>query len=396
MIELKNITKRFRLYKKPSDRLKEIFLHKPYHRDFVALDNVSLSIDPATTIGIIGENGSGKSTLLKILSRVIFPDSGEVRTEGKITGLLELGTGFNPELSGQDNIYLNGAYLNLNRDQITERFQSIIDFSELGPFIAEPIKNYSSGMVMRLAFSIAIHADPQCFVIDEALSVGDVYFQRKCFNKLREFRNAGGAIVFVSHDMNAVKLLCNRAVLIKQGQIVEEGLPDTVVNIYHRYMTDKTDFCTSRHNGNTGYGNQEILIKTCYLTDNSDQKCSVLISGQPARLHLNLEAVEDVEDVSIGMLIRDKFGQDVFGINGHLLDKTFAFKAGETANVTFDIEELNIGAGQYSIAVALHTGDDHLQKCFHWIDNSCSFEVVISPEYVYSGHTCLNVSLNLQ
>lgn len=396
MIELKNITKRFRLYKKPSDRLKEIFLHKPYHRDFVALDNVSFSIEPATTIGIIGENGSGKSTLLKILSRVIFPDSGEVRTEGKITGLLELGTGFNPELSGQDNIYLNGAYLNLNRHQITERFQNIIDFSELGPFIAEPIKNYSSGMVMRLAFSIAIHADPQCFVIDEALSVGDVYFQQKCFSRLREFRKSGGAIVFVSHDMNAVKLLCDRAILINKGHVLEEGSPDTVVNSYNRLMSAKTDFFTSRHDPEAGYGNNKVRITTCRITDADDQECSVFVSGQPARLHLGVAAEEDVDNVSIGMLIRDKFGQDVFGINGHLLDKTFAFKAGETADVTFDIEGLNIGSGQYSIAVALHTGDNHLQKCFHWIDNSCSFEVVMSPEYVYSGHTCLNVSLYLQ
>ena len=221
MISVSNISKTFKLYKSPADRLKEIVLRRSFHRVFHALKDVSFEIQEGETLGIVGQNGAGKSTVLKLLTGILIPDTGNIHISGKITGLLELGTGFNAEFSGLDNIFLNGTYLGLSRQEIKSKLDNIIGFAELNEFIHEPIKTYSSGMVMRLAFSVAIHADPKAFVVDEALSVGDAYFQQKCMQKIKEFKNNGGSIVFVSHDMNAVKVLCDQAILLDEGHVVE-------------------------------------------------------------------------------------------------------------------------------------------------------------------------------
>lgn len=240
MIAVDQISKRFKLYRAPSDRLKEILFRRSFHKDFHAVSDVSFTVNAGETLGIIGENGAGKSTLLKLLTGVLIPDTGQIHINGKITGLLELGTGFNPEFSGIDNIIHNATYLGLSRREINGRLDRIVEFTELGDFIHEPIKTYSSGMVMRLAFSTAIHADPTAFVVDEALSVGDAYFQQKCMEKIREFKANGGSIVFVSHDMNAVKVLCDKALLLDHGRVAEEGQPENVINAYNFLIASRS------------------------------------------------------------------------------------------------------------------------------------------------------------
>lgn len=232
MIKVEGISKRFKLYRSPADRLKEIIFQKKYHKDFVALDNISFEVGSGQILGIIGQNGAGKSTLLKILSGIVIPDTGSIRIDGKVTGLLEFGTGFNTEMTGLENIYLNGTLIGMTKDEIDQKKQVIIDFSELGEFISEPIKTYSSGMTMRLAFSIAIHADPTCFLVDEALAVGDAYFQHKCMRKIQEFRTNGGSIIFVSHDTNAVITLCDYALLLEHGKMISYGIPRSIVDLY--------------------------------------------------------------------------------------------------------------------------------------------------------------------
>ncbi|MDD2340924.1 MAG: ABC transporter ATP-binding protein, partial [Methanosarcina sp.] len=188
MMRVTGVSKKFKSYHSPADRLKEIIFRKKYHREIVALDNISFEVGDGETLGIVGQNGAGKSTILKILSGILLPDTGSIEIDGKITGILELGTGFNPELTGLENIYMNGTFLGMTRAEIDQRKSEIMDFAELGDFIYEPIKTYSSGMLMRLAFSIAIHAEPKCFLVDEALSVGDAYFQQKCMRKIIEFK----------------------------------------------------------------------------------------------------------------------------------------------------------------------------------------------------------------
>ena len=220
MLTVENICKGFRLYKSPSDRLLEIFLRENRHSYYQALDNINFQLGPGQSMGIIGSNGAGKSTLLKLLLGVLIPDSGKIMLKGRITGLLELGTGFNPELTGLENLRTNALLIGMSESEVTEKTEEIIDFSEIGLFISEPLKIYSSGMIMRLAFSIAIHANPDCFVVDEALAVGDAYFQQKCIRKIIEFRESGGALIFVSHDLNAVRLLCDRVLVLEKGKIL--------------------------------------------------------------------------------------------------------------------------------------------------------------------------------
>lgn len=397
MITVANLTKRFKLYRTPSDRLKEIFLRRSYHKEFVAVDNVSFRVGRGETLGIVGRNGAGKSTLLKLLSGVLLPESGSMIIEGRMTGLLELGTGFNSEFTGSQNILMNGTYLGLSRYQINERIKKIIAFSELGDFIHEPIKTYSSGMVMRLAFSIAIHADPVCFLVDEALSVGDAHFQQKCIQRIKQFKSEGGSIIFVSHDMNAVKVLCDNAILMEHGSIIADGSPDNVINEYN-YMLAKATQGESidQHNYKSqSYGNRKVQIKNIELLTASKENAEVITSGSKFTIVIKISAMQNVSELSIGLMIRDRFGQDIFGTNSFHLGKAPDIRKGEQSSWRFTFNEFNLGPGKYTITVAAHRGDTHVAECFEWIDYAKSFEVVSGSSTFFTGLIRLSPSLEI-
>ena len=237
VIEIKNITKIYNLYNKPSDRLKEaLFSRKSRHTEFAALNDVSFDVCKGEILGIIGKNGSGKSTILKIITNVLTPTSGECIVKGKIAALLELGAGFNMEYTGIENIYLNGQMIGFSKEEMDKKLQDIIDFADIGEHIFQPVKTYSSGMFARLAFSVAISVDPDILIVDEALSVGDVFFQNKCYRRFEEFRDKGKTILFVTHDMGSVIRYCNRCELLNAGKKVGEGKPQEMVDIYKRIM----------------------------------------------------------------------------------------------------------------------------------------------------------------
>ena len=237
VIEIKNITKIYNLYNKPSDRLKEaLFSRKSKHTEFAALNDVSFDVCKGEILGIIGKNGSGKSTILKIITNVLTPTSGECIVKGKIAALLELGAGFNMEYTGIENIYLNGQMIGFSKEEMDKKLQNIIDFADIGEHIFQPVKTYSSGMFARLAFSVAISVDPDILIVDEALSVGDVFFQNKCYRRFEEFRDKGKTILFVTHDMGSVIRYCNRCVLLNAGEKVGEGKPQEMVDLYKRIM----------------------------------------------------------------------------------------------------------------------------------------------------------------
>ena len=237
VIEIKNITKIYTLYNKPSDRLKEaLFSRKSRHTEFAALNDVSFDVCKGEILGIIGKNGSGKSTILKIITNVLTPTSGECIVKGKIAALLELGAGFNMEYTGIENIYLNGQMIGFSKEEMDKKLQDIIDFADIGEHIFQPVKTYSSGMFARLAFSVAISVDPDILIVDEALSVGDVFFQNKCYRRFEEFRDKGKTILFVTHDMGSVIRYCNRCVLLNAGKKVGEGKPQEMVDLYKRIM----------------------------------------------------------------------------------------------------------------------------------------------------------------
>ena len=400
MIEVKSLYKTFKLYHSPAERLKEIILRKQYHRKFHALQGVSFEVNAGETLGIIGQNGAGKSTLLKVLTGILLPDSGTIRVDGKITGLLELGTGFNSEFTGLQNIYLNGTLLGMSKGEINQKLDGIIEFAEIGDFISEPLKTYSSGMAMRLAFSVAIHADPKAFVVDEALSVGDAYFQQKCMKKIKEFRGAGGSIVFVSHDMNAVKVLCDKALLLDYGLAVEMGEPDTVVNAYNFLLAKKSaqeETCQWKPPGiGQPYGNSKIEISRVEMMNQRGVESEVFASGERCTIAIHLKAHEGVGDVTIGILIRDRFGQDIFGTNTHHLRMPILLSKGQECRVNYVIDELNIGHGKYTLTAAAHKEDTHLHDCYQWIDAVKSFEVAGSKDFQFVGLSRLKPHVRIE
>lgn len=392
MLQIENVSKEFKLYTRPWHRLKELALRRGYHRRHKALDGISFSVASGETLGILGRNGAGKSTLLKILNGVLLPDSGEIQIGGRVTGLLELGTGFDPNLSGAQNIVSNGLLLGMSRQQIEERREAIISFSELGQFIDEPIRTYSSGMAMRLAFSIAIHADPEIFLIDEALSVGDGHFQQKCMRRIKEFRAKGGSIIFVSHDLNAVKMICDRAIVLSEGRIVADSPPEDAVNLYNQLLAGDDEEYADRFAPSEGYGTGDAIFEGISLTGEGSGT-SILASGDTANLDLNVLAVRDIEDLAIGLMIRDRFGQDLFGTNSHYLGVPIRMRAGERKRFRYYFP-MRLAPGKYTLTLALHQGADHTVSCYHWRDNAVSFEVAGIRGTFFGGVCDLSASLS--
>jgi lipopolysaccharide transport system ATP-binding protein len=386
ILTVRNVCKTFRLYRKPSDLLKEVLLRRCLHQRHNALDAVTFNLHAGETLGVLGKNGAGKSTLLKVLTGVMIPDSGHIERRGRITGLLELGTGFDRALTGLQNITGNGLLLGMSHAEIAERCDRIVRFSELGRYIDEPVRTYSSGMIMRLAFAIAIHADPDCFVVDEALSVGDGHFQQKCMKRIREFSAQGGGIVFVSHDLNAVRMLCDRTFVLDRGRVVHEGSAEDGVNFYNRLMAEMQadDYELSAEGRcNRAYGSGEVLIEAANLVGERSHS-STVAAGEWCELSVRLREVRKVPRVTLGFLVRDRFGQDVFGTNTeHLQEPLAPLRRGSTL-VRFRFCA-NIAPGKYTITLAVHSDEHHLHNCYHWCDNWINFEVAGSLLPAFTG-----------
>lgn len=391
MIRVEQLSKSYKLYRRPSDRLWEALLRRPRHSRHHALNAVGFTVASGETLGVIGRNGAGKSTLLKLLSGVVMPDSGEFSCSGRVTGLLELGTGFDPALSGVRNILTNGLLLGMTAQEIEQKRAAIIEFAELGHYIEEPLRTYSSGMTMRLAFAIAIHADPDTFLIDEALSVGDGRFQQKCMRRIREFRAQGGSIVFVSHDLNAVKMLCDRVLVLHEGQVVSDAEPEIAVNHYNQLLAGDDESAAGQSVIEGGYGNFSAAM-TQVEAVGLDSNATMVTSGEEIVLSVSIEARADIPALSLGMMIRDRFGQDIFGTNSHLLGQELALAASESCELQFRFVT-DLAPGKYTITLALHEGIDHTQHCYHWWDNAVSFEVsgIRGPQF---GGVC-NLKPNL-
>ncbi|MCC4765942.1 ATP-binding cassette domain-containing protein [Methanosarcina sp. DH1] len=366
MIKVSGVSKKFKLYHTPTDRLKEKILRKKYHREITALENISFEVKDGQTLGIVGQNGAGKSTILKVLSGVMLPDEGLIEVDGKITGLLELGTGFDQELTGLENIFMNGTFLGMDKTEIERKKDEIIDFTELEDFIYDPIKTYSSGMLMRLAFSIAMHAEPKCFLVDEALSVGDAYFQQKCMRKILEFKNNGGSIIFVSHDMNAVKIVCDSAILLDHGHIISSGDPKDIIDYYHGMILQKahmgdaevivydmndTKDCTGRKNPNASTGEVELI--SFKILNSKNEETLYIESEQVIKVIYQVKALKELSDPHFGLHVRNNLGVSVFETNTYCSGiKTFTLKKGQIAELVWEFF-FPLSAGDYSFSVGV-------------------------------------------
>ena len=390
VLEVKNISKVYKIYKTNFDRLKEIFTDKSYHKEFIANKDITFDLYQGETLGIIGVNGAGKSTILKIIAGVIEPTSGKIMRHGRVTALLELGTGFNHEMSGYDNIYLNGTLIGMTKKEIDTKIDEIIAFSELGDYIYEPIKSYSSGMSMRLAFSIAIFSEPQILIVDEALSVGDAHFAAKCTKALKQRKEQNMSIIYVSHDLNSLKLLCDRVILLNSGEISVEGEPEEVINSYNfliSKLNDKDEKMTIKPSSNS-YGTFDIEI-TEVTIKGEKSKSNLISSGERATIDIYINSKKDLADMTVGIMIRDRFGQDIFGTNSFYHKIDIDFKKDKSYICSFSMD-LNIGVGKYSITSAIHSKETHLDNCSHWLDHAVDFEIAGVKDELFIGVCRLN------
>ena len=390
-IKVSSISKVYPLYDSPRDRLKEA-LHpgrKKYHHDFYALRDVSFEIKKGETMGILGRNGSGKSTLLKVLSKVLTPTSGSCLINGKVSSLLELGTGFNPELTGMENLYFNAAIQGFQKWEIDEKLDEIIAFADIGEFIHQPVKIYSSGMYVRLAFAIAINVDPEILIIDEALAVGDMRFQQKCFRKIKEFRETGKTILFCSHDIGAILAFCTSCIWLNDGSIKYLGKPDEVTNKYQAWINYETEVSTTHKKSINEESNGELLVdltrlwrdvSNCHqFGDNTVEMLSVafydanyktintLRGGEKVSLSPKIKFKTELSDVIVGFNIKNKLGIIVFGTNTYVEKCTIPpVKSNSIKVVAFSFIFPNLGNGTYSIDIAVASGEQSDHKQHGW------------------------------
>jgi len=391
-ISVRNVSKKYKLYPHPKDRLKEMFhpFSKKYHNDFWSLRNVSFDVCRGETIGIIGENGSGKSTLLQIICKVLTLTEGVVSTSGRISAILELGAGFNPEFSGRENVYMNGALMGFNRTEMDERFTSIEEFAEIGDFINQPMKTYSSGMYVRLAFAAAVNVDPDILVIDEALAVGDTYFVHKCFRKLNEFRDEGKTILFVSHDSSAIQVLCNRAILLERGTIIKESNPQEVMDLYNAIISKKestTIEVKQLENGKvqTTSGTGEARVEEIALYNTNGEIVETVNVGEQVELRIKVKVYQAVETLVLGYGIKDRIGQMMYGTNTWHTEQVIKnTHAGDEYEFVIAFQ-VNLGMGSYSILTALVDRDTHLTANYEWNDMALLFNVINMDKTIFVG-----------
>lgn len=400
-IIVKNVTKQFRIYKEKNSTLKERFLYarRTKYSEFLALDNVSLTINKGETIGLIGKNGSGKSTLLKMMTKILYPDQGTIRVEGRVSSLLELGAGFHPDFSGRENIYMNASILGLSKKEIDDRMDDIIRFSELEEFIDHPIRSYSSGMYMRLAFSVAINVEPDVLLVDEVLAVGDASFQRKCLKRLRDLKRRGVTIVFVSHDLGVMERLCDKIYWINDGIIKEEGDPKRCIDAYlaymhlqeeHRHFEEESMIEMKENLQSTGeisptsdtigidseflgerWGTKEVEIINIRMKDKDGNERFVLHTG-------------DAVQISMDYVIRQRPESIVFGVGFFTLENICCYGTNTfiekikmdnlplKGRMLFTISDVNLLPGTYRLDVAAHSDDG---VPYDYQRNSMEFEV---------------------
>jgi len=377
LILVQNVSKLYRLYRRPSDRLWELLPGaRPLHTDFWALRDIAFAVEKGEMLGLVGPNGGGKSTLLQIVSGILQPTSGRVVTRGRIAALLELGAGFDPEFSGRENIYLNGEIMGLNRSQIDKAMPSIESFAEIGEFIERPVKEYSSGMYVRLAFSTAIHVDPDILIVDEALAVGDALFANRCVRKFEELRERKVTVLFVSHDLGLVKQLSDRVLLLLNGRIAAEGAPKDVINRYIGLVLARQRSSTPqdgrvRASFRHGDGSSEIL--GVELLNSRREPVTSVASGEPVTVRVHCRFHQAKSDPMVGILVRTRIGTDVYGTNTRIEEVRLGdFQPGDELEVDFHIE-CWLTPQPYTLTVATQNTDG---SSHDWLDDAIAFDVV--------------------
>lgn len=445
-IRVQNLSKCYHIYDNPRDRLKQFVAPrlqrmawqqpKQYFREFWALKDVSFEIKKGETVGIIGRNGSGKSTLLKMICGTLTPTSGSIQTDGRIAALLELGSGFNPQFTGRENIYMNAAVLGLSKKEIDERFDDIVAFADIGDFIEQPIKTYSSGMTVRLAFSVIAHVDADILVIDEALAVGDMFFQQKCMRYLHEHQDSGGSLLFVTHNTNAIINMCDRAIMLERDKAPISGVTDKICQIYIKQLYSekavpevlvnrskivdsnlmqlKNDSSGKQHIGEEqsaniiritpfrnfadSFGCGGVNIIDAWFEGTDGQKVSMVQGGDLIKFCIKAKSSQSIQNIAFGFMIKDRLGQYIIaeGSDQAYRNCPPMIKAGDIILVEFEFLMPILIQGEYSlnVAVADGIGDDHVQH--HWINDALAL-VSLKSRLVHgiSGLQDINIVINV-
>ncbi len=413
IIEFKNVSKHFKIYKNRSYSIKEKFINKILNRNkteieyFDVLKNASFKINKGETVGIIGENGTGKSTTLKLISKILYPEEGEIEVIGKVSALLEVGAGFQPDLTGKENVYLYGSILGLSREEINKKYDEIIEFSELKDFMEMPVKNYSSGMYMRLAFAVAINVNPDILVVDEVLAVGDENFQKKCIDKILSFKKQGKTIVFVSHDMSIVRKICDRVFFIKRGGYMVEGTPEQMIGLYMKLVysndtdkilveqeienkaqniesavTEKVEYNIKLHEaaeyiqGNR-YGNKALEITNIYFSNSQGHVTNSFFTGDNIVINVEFKKNQEVEDAVFGFAIHSEEGWNLVGHNCRQ-DGIILTDIKENNFLKVTIKANKFLKGRYFLESALHNSSETSQYDFrvkHYFFNIIEGEI---------------------
>ena len=364
------------------------------------LQGLNFTVNPGEAVGIIGVNGAGKSTLLKMISGTSQPTTGSVEMTGKVAALLELGIGFHPDFTGRQNAYMAGQLLGYNVEQITVMMPAIEEFAEIGEYIDQPVRFYSSGMQMRLAFSVATADRPDVLIVDEALSVGDTYFTHKCFDRIREYRKLGTTLLIVSHDKLAIQSICDRAILLNQGKIAMEGEPEAVMDYYNALLADTEgqnikQIITETGEIQTSSGSGAISVSSIAILDASNKPIEVAQVGQEISLQVLVEVKEAIPSLVLGYIIKDRLGMPIFGSNTHHLDQVAnTLQAGEKLEYRFQFKA-NLGAGTYSIALAAHADDNHLSNNYLWNDRIIQFTIINTQSH-FEGVNWMPPRLTIQ
>lgn len=386
-----NLGKAYRVYASEFQRIGRWFglPTKPSEEHWV-LKHISFSINPGEAIGIVGQNGAGKSTLLKMITGTLQPTEGSVQVNGRIAAILELGMGFTPDLTGRQNVFHAAGLMGFSAEKISEVIDDIEAFAEIGEYFDEPVRTYSSGMQMRVAFAVATAIRPEILIVDEALSVGDSYFQHKSFDRIREFQQQGTTLLIVSHDRGAIQALCNRAILLEKGTVIKDGKPEEVMDFYNALIAEKENATVQVRELQDGSiqtrsGSGEASIESVTLHNAAGDPIEYISVGENVSLRISTKINSAIPELVVGYLIKDRLGQPVFGTNTHHLGcKTVGLEAGQVLNYSFSFAA-NLGVGSYSVAVALHTADSHLSRNYEWVDLTLVFNVVNISQSEFVG-----------
>ena len=418
VIEVQNVGRCYRIYDRPQDRLKDLLFARfgeARGRDFWALKDVSLNVGRGEVLGIVGRNGSGKSTLLQIIAGTLQPTTGQVRTAGRIAALLELGSGFNPEFTGRENVYMNGAILGMPAEVMKERLEDILAFAEIGEFIDQPVKTYSSGMYVRLAFAVAVHVDPEVLVVDEALSVGDFAFQAKCFRRIKEFCDRGVSILLVTHDLGSVVRFCNRAILLDHGHLKGTGDPKSIVDLYKQIVSPAAvrpstatgaaegapagEICfRDRKSFNPGlleYGSKDVEIVDFQFVDSQGTPVHVLMTDEPVSIEITAIVRRPVKHPIMAFAIKDLKGVELCGTNTLLEDVELGATApGDRVTVRMT-QRLPLQRGAYTLSLGCTEYVDEGLAVHHRLYDAVIFEVHPQRRFVgvFDVRPVMDVSL---